>query len=129
MEVKQWFDEYGASVQVGDSIHFQTLYGSRIAKVISISSSSDPILPGGFAIDQPVIFGIEPLQVGPVDAFKPITKIETNSMWNPRKEIGRKRDSWEALFYFCCDPKKFKQSIDFPPSEDAKNLAKEAFTR
>ena len=83
-----WTDDFGGIVSVGNTIEFMTLYGRRQAKVLEIiKDKRKPILRDGEG-QKNVIFVIAPIQVGPVGTFKPIERVATDSMYNPRKAVG-----------------------------------------
>ena len=99
-ELDEWVDAYGETIHPGDSIRFHTLYGVRTVKISKIlqipQSEAFTVIDENSLV---VAFFLEPLQVGPEKAFKPLEVIPSHSMWRPHKDIGRARRLDELLWY------------------------------
>ncbi|MAG25913.1 hypothetical protein CMI47_10080 [Candidatus Pacearchaeota archaeon] len=117
----QWIDQYGETVKVGDTIRFFTLYGTRFAVVLDIIGNPKPILPNPWAMDRPVLFDIEPQQIGPEQVypgvgFAPLARIESDHLWNVSKDVGRERDLSEIVKYESLEDTCSRLGLD-PPSK------------
>jgi hypothetical protein len=85
-----WTDRHGKAIKVGDTIRFMTLYGYRTAVVRSMEEDIRYNNSNVGLIDvDPVILVIDPFQPeGFEDVFKPCSRIEAPSLWNPEKYGG-----------------------------------------